>query len=441
MTDSARPRKTQILFIGAMALILAALALSFSSPPVMANELTRPGNPTVTRIQFSEPTNPALRVSWTAPKTTTGLERYAVEFRKNGESNWTNYGQFGDGITSFDWRDREAGATYEVRVGAIFDGDVTKHWSGTGSGTANRPPVVSKVLTDEELLRGPLVTYTTPAGKWPEFFTDADGDTLTPSVQPQYPGLLSALASTGTDYTLRLMGLNPGKSKLTYGVSDGYGGFASGVATYTIVDNPTRQVMENSPAGTLVGSFVDTREFAEVAGTPYDDGDPETDDSLTHTLHGEAATYFDMDAASALITVKQGTILDYETKTSYTGQVKWTVPGTGAGIRRKSDYPSRRHGDRQARRAHCDAHAVQRANQPGPRRDLDRPLLAPQRVRREGPCHLVRGSVSQEGRRGPGPCRVDPVHRTGVAEKRHQPDTDQPGAGRDLRGAGARRRQ
>ena len=53
-----------------------------------------------------------------------------------------------------------------------------------------------------------------------------------------------------------------------------------------------------------------------MAGTPYDDGDPETDDSLTHTLAGEAADAFVIDAATGQITVKQGATLDYGIKAS-----------------------------------------------------------------------------------------------------------------------------
>ena len=302
-----------------------------AAPRTAKQNIGAPGTPTVTRIKFSEPTKPALRVSWTAP---TGdarvLERYAVEFRKQGSETWLPYSQVnGSTLNAVLGKDEnlnlEAGATYEVRVQGIYDGGGFSSWSGTGSGTANSPPKVGLVLTDAEILRGPYATYSRPAGEWPTYFTDSNGDTLTPSASAQYPGLLSVSVSTGTDYSIRTVGLNPGTSKLTYGVSDGYGGFASRTVTYTIVYNPTRQVMENSPAGTLVGSFVDTREFAEVAGTPYDDGDDSTDDTLTHTLHGEAATYFEINGASGLIKVKQGTTLDYETKTTYTGQVKWTV--------------------------------------------------------------------------------------------------------------------
>ena len=63
-----------------------------------------------------------------------------------------------------------------------------------------------------------------------------------------------------------------------------------------------------------------------VTGTPYDDGDDQTDDALTYSLTGEAATSgaFEIDSATGQISVKEGASLDYETKASYTGKVRWT---------------------------------------------------------------------------------------------------------------------
>ncbi|MCY4625089.1 MAG: putative Ig domain-containing protein, partial [Chloroflexi bacterium] len=282
-----------------------------AAPKTAKQSLTSPGTPTVTRVKFSKPTKPALSVSWTAPAITINLERYAVEFRKQGSNTWLPYGQVnGSTLNAVLGKDEnlnlEAGATYEVRVQGLYDGGGSSSWSGTGSGKANSPPKVGLVLTDFEIIREPYASYSRPAGEWPTYFTDSDGDTLTPSAEAQYPGLLRVSASTGTDYSIRVVGLNPGTSTLTYGVSDGYGGVASKTVTYTIVYNAERAVMENSAAGTLVG--------APVAATPYGE------ETYTHTLHGEAATYFDIVAATGQISVKQGTTLDYETKTSISSQ-------------------------------------------------------------------------------------------------------------------------
>ncbi len=287
-----------------------------------ANRPDAPGNLSAVRASSTTQMKPALDVTWTTPAANgTTITQYDVYYGTD-KNNMTKYsGTVGPSATSLRLTDLTAGATYHVRVLAFAGNDgqngTAGHSADTSAKTNNPPKAGSESLTNAELIRGPLATHSTPAGKWTAYFTDSDGDTLTPSVAPQYAGLLKALASTGTEYSIRLEGLNPGTSKLTYGVSDGYGGFATRVVTYTIVDNPARAIMENSAAGTAVG--------APVAGTPYDDGDDSTDDALTHTLHGEAATYFDIDTATGQISVKQGTSLDYETKTSYTGQVKWTV--------------------------------------------------------------------------------------------------------------------
>ena len=129
---------------------------------------------------------------------------------------------------------------------------------------------------------------------------------------------------------LRIHVLNPATSTVTYGVSDAYGGYASktidvsGSAEVLTGSDLSRSVAENSPAGTAVGD--------PVPGTPYDDGDDQTDDALTYTLTGEAATSnaFTIDSATGQISVKQGAIIDFETKSSYTGRVNWTVQGQNA---------------------------------------------------------------------------------------------------------------
>ena len=155
-----------------------------------------------------------------------------------------------------------------------------------------------------------------------DFFSDVDSDTLTYSISSQYPGIVNSWLEGNPGLYFSVRADNPASSSITYGARDGYGGYASRTVKLTGVANPTRSVMENSPAGTNVGT--------PVAGTPYDDGDDQTDDALTHTLSGDAATAFVIDSATGQISVKQGVTLDYETKSSYTGQVKWTVQGQQA---------------------------------------------------------------------------------------------------------------
>ncbi|MYE33176.1 MAG: hypothetical protein F4X80_11125, partial [Chloroflexi bacterium] len=221
--------------------------------------------------------------------------------------------------TSITLPDLEAGATYEVQVRALTSEEGEGPWSDIGEGRANRPP-----HTNDWFIVGADVSWGS-AKRSPQplsaYFSDPDGDTLQYPVSSDYPGVVSAAVEVGSGKLFNVF-VNPGTAIITYGAQDNYGGYSFRTITVRGVGNETRSVDENSPAGTEVGR--------SVQGIPYDDGDDETDDSLTHTLHGQAATYFDIDAATGQITVKEGTTLDYETTSSYTGQVKWTVQGQQA---------------------------------------------------------------------------------------------------------------
>ena len=170
---------------------------------------------------------------------------------------------------------------------------------------------------------------------------DPDGDTLRWDVSFQHPGIADigdfqfSSDYTGLTFldeetrnkaTLRFtyQFFNPATSGFTYGVHDGYGGYFSRKVSPRGLQTETRAIAENSPVGTAVGE--------PVTGTPYDDGDDETDDALTYTLTGEAATSgaFVIDSATGQISVQEDANLDYETKSSYTGQVNWTVQGQAA---------------------------------------------------------------------------------------------------------------
>ena len=193
-------------------------------------------------------------------------------------------------------------------------------WSDTGSGTANTPPVGTGVgWGARQLNRG---AYGPSTSGVTGHFTDADGDTLTYSAAPPYPGLVNAWFA-GAQLWLSTPNPTPASGvNIAYRAHDPYGGVSDpSTVRITVVDNPTRSIAENAAAGTAVGD--------PVAGNPYDDGDDQTDDTLTHTLTGEAATSgaFEIDSATGQISVKQGATIDYETKSAYTGQVQWTVQG------------------------------------------------------------------------------------------------------------------
>ena len=84
------------------------------------------------------------------------------------------------------------------------------------------------------------------------------------------------------------------------------------VAGYHRLHRDSHRIDENSAAGTAVGTI----------GRGNDGG---SSFSLTNGTGDTAATYFDINSTTGQITVKTGTTLDYETTTSYTGEVSYTV--------------------------------------------------------------------------------------------------------------------
>ena len=182
-------------------------------------------------------------------------------------------------------------------------------WSDIGDGMANRPPNTNTLF---------LVDYSSAWGRYyvvplPKFFEDADSDSLAYSTSSTNQGLVNVWMS-GSALNFKM--LNPGTATITYGAHDPYGGYVSRTVIYTTTGNVARSVPENSSAGTSVG--------APVSGHPYP-----SDAVYTYTLSGDAVDSgaFVIDAATGQISVKQGATLDYETKSSYTGKVEWTVLG------------------------------------------------------------------------------------------------------------------
>ncbi|MCY4582024.1 MAG: fibronectin type III domain-containing protein, partial [Chloroflexi bacterium] len=283
-------------------------------------EAGKPGTPTLTRTTFSEQSDPALDATWTAAAANgTTISGYEAQYRKKvaqGETpnNWTAYsGTLGASATTFNLPDLTAGATYEVQVRAVTSDEGEGPWSDIGEGTANTPPTSTTEadLADSTIAVAAATDYDV-SGK----FTDADGDTLTYSASSAYPGVVTA-AITGSDSdTLTATALNPAASTVTYGVSDPYGGYASRTVTITGQASASRNIVEGSPVGTTVGD--------PVTGSPYNGG------TLTYALTGDAADAFAINSTTGQISVSA--TLDYETKSSYTGQVTWTVQGQPAAV-------------------------------------------------------------------------------------------------------------
>ncbi|MDE2903093.1 MAG: fibronectin type III domain-containing protein [Chloroflexota bacterium] len=291
-------------------------------------EAGKPDAPTVTRAPFTEPTNPALDVTWTAPaKTGAAVTWYEVQYRKQaaeGEqaAEWTRYSErvLQRKDTSLRLSNLESGATYEVQVRAQTDDEGPGPWSDIGSGRANRPPQVTVLFVRDASI--PVWQLTASQSLMGKYFEDPDSDALSWIASSEYQGIgLAWIQNHDGGPRVFTKFVNPGTTTFTYGAHDAYGGYASRTFTVTGILNPKRTILENSPAGTAVGH--------PVAGTPHDDGDDETDDALTYTLTGEAATSgaFVIDSATGQISVQEDANLDFETKSSYAGKVNWTVQG------------------------------------------------------------------------------------------------------------------
>ncbi len=217
-------------------------------------------------------------------------------------------------------------------------------WSDTGEGTANRPPTAtSAAFSGGTFPVGTVATYAeTGQGAVGVLFSDPDSDTLTYTASAEKPALLGvSVSGTAGSATLTATLLNQGTSKVNYTATDPYGGSVTRSATIGITAKTSRSIAENSAAGTNVGD--------PVTGTPYDDGDDQTNDALTYSLTGKAADsgLFAIDSATGQISVAQGATLDYETDDThretetynnqviakfYRGKVNYTVNGHASAI-------------------------------------------------------------------------------------------------------------
>ena len=295
----------------------------------------RPAAPTVERLRTSTAGETGLTVTWTAPEIP-GISGYEVLYREQGEQEWNDYGSsIGSSATSVDitglstgtiyeaqWRARNGGSSGTIcpEETACDNGGNTSLWSETGSARTNRPPQESHRYNDQNhpvseaqkvnILDRHSVAQTGPV------FTDPDGDPMLLTVSSEYPGLVStSLLDAGRN--IRAEAENPGSSRISYSVSDGYGGSASGSFVFTGHRSVTLQILENSPGGAGVGT--------PVAGRPYQGG------TLTYSLTGAAAAKFAIDSASGQIRLREGSSLDYETgPNTFTGQVEYTVGGGAA---------------------------------------------------------------------------------------------------------------
>ncbi|MDE2803461.1 MAG: fibronectin type III domain-containing protein, partial [Chloroflexota bacterium] len=294
-------------------------------------------NMAVGRKTYSEPSAPGFTVTWNAPDmsrdssgdnlTLADIAQYEFRYGKVGHG-LTMYGAASKDSRSVALTGLEPGTEYGVHLRVEYSGERFTEWSfanAEGRHTTNKVP---------KLAAGRLnPTYILEWGgndsvqRIDDDFTDPNGDALTYTASSTPGGIVTATLEDveengNTVKKLRIHLLNPitGVANVTYGAHDGYGGYVFQVISVGGISNQTRDVAENSDAGASVGD--------PVAGTPYGT------EALFYTLTGEASTSgaFEIDSSTGQISVKTGATLDHETKSSYTGKVKWTVNGQAAEV-------------------------------------------------------------------------------------------------------------
>ncbi len=140
----------------------------------------------------------------------------------------------------------------------------------------------------------------------------------------------SSHSFSGTGTSTTISGLTKGKSyevQVRAGNDEGDGAWSDSSSAITDANAVTRSVDENSAASTNVG--------AAVTATSNTNGY-----TLTHALSGTDASSFEINSGTGQITVKSGTSLDYETKSSYSVTVTVTAAASGGGANAQSLDPN-----------------------------------------------------------------------------------------------------
>ena len=228
-------------------------------------EATIPSAPTLARTQISEPSAPALDVTWKeADANGLTIDGYRVKYRikvaqGETENTWTQYTYTNPKTGTEEMKlpvtarsvnlpGLTPGAVYEVVVRAMTTEEGGGPWSAIGEGRANRPPVNLRISYNTSggycLVEGlPVAEFTPPISI---NFRDPDGDDLTYSIESANPGFLRIWLSAENNPQLQCY--NPGfEVAITYGALDPYGGYASGAFSQEGFMEKAFGIDENSP--------------------------------------------------------------------------------------------------------------------------------------------------------------------------------------------------
>ena len=274
-----------------------------------------PAAPTVAKDAAS-PTSD-LDATWTAPDVTgkPAITDYDVQYRTSGDATWTSHAFTGVGVATA-LTGLAAGTSYDVQVRAVnAEGDGA--WSATGRAVTQSDAETREVEENTAAggKVGAAVTMTPGSYTLAHSLSGADASKFEIGATS---GQITVATGTDLDYetttsyrvTVSIVVTGTGNAQsepnapgiyvipVTIDVTD-----VNEPPTFDEGDAATREVPENSAADTNVGAAV-----------PATDQDGDT---LTYSLSGTDASLFEIDASSGQITVKSGTELDYEAKTSY----------------------------------------------------------------------------------------------------------------------------
>ena len=240
-----------------------------------------------------------------------------------------------------DGTDHATAPSYSVQVKIAVTGTGNSNSVPNGTGTYTVPVTIN--VTDVNEPPPKLSAPTLAAGTDPATQLNASWTAPTMTGKPAVDDYDVRYKKTGdsnwtemydqTDSTALSVTLDSLTSGKTYevqvraGNNEGDGDWSDSGTAITRAGGVTRSVPENSAAGTNVGAAV----TAKSTNTTYD---------YTHALSGTDAGKFEIGSATGQITVKSGTSLDYETKTSYSVIVTVTAAAKTQGANTQSVDPN-----------------------------------------------------------------------------------------------------
>ena len=239
--------------------------------------------------------------------------------------------------------DYESKTSYSVEVKIAVSGTGNSNSAPNGTGTYTVPVTINVTDVNEPppKMSAPTVdaNSATPSTKLDVSWTaptttQMSGKPAVSDYDVQYRqnggSTWTDASYTGTGTSTTLTGLTKGKSyevQVRAVNAEGNGAWSDSGSAITDANAVTRSIDENSASGTNVGAAV----TAKSTNTTY---------TYTHALSGTDASKFEIGSTTGQITVKSGTSLDYETKTSYAVTVTVTAAAKNAGVTAQSLDPN-----------------------------------------------------------------------------------------------------